>query len=295
MVYSIIGGTGTLGQELLKQLSFRYPSSIINVFSRCELKQAKIKDKYISPNIRFILGDITRPESLERLKDSRIVFHVAALKRVDTLEENPEEAIAVNVQGTTNVANFCIKNNVDRMIFFTTDKAVDPVNAYGFTKAIAEKVLQAKNKSQKTTSFVLYRWGNIIGSRGSLLESIDQLVKQNRSIKLTDFAMTRFWILIEEAVQFVVDTHLIADKNSIYIPPLKASRVIDLIDAYLKVKNKINHPIKKIAIRPGEKIHENMYSFHNNNPHEWNTSKNAPQYSSEELVKIIEAWLCKKS
>jgi FlaA1/EpsC-like NDP-sugar epimerase len=290
MIYSIIGGTGTLGQELVKQLIKRFPTVTIRIFSRCELKQSQLKSKYNHPNLEFYIGDITRPQSLRPLKGSNIIFHVAALKQVDTLEFFPEEALNVNTIGTNNLINFCLDEQVEKLIFFTTDKAVDPINAYGYSKALAEKLIVSR-LAKSGTSYLLYRWGNILGSRGSLFDSIQEQISKNRPIKITDFTMTRFWILIEDAVKFVLNSHLI-NRNKILIPGIKAAKVIDIIDMFLKVTKNIDHSICKIPIRPGEKYHENMYSDHDSGRLDWTTSKHAPQYTTEELRELIERWLC---
>jgi len=277
--YLIIGGTGTLGQELIKQIVETKEFSFIRVFSRCELKQKEVKARFNHPDIQFILGDIRDYQSVyQAMEGVRYVFHVAALKHIDILESNPEESVKTNILGTVNVANAAEARNVYRVVFSSTDKAVNPINVYGMSKGISERVLF--NRRQQFTKYFIYRWGNVLGSRGSLLETLQKTIASGKPIELTNPEMTRFWINIEDAVKFILNSYYI-DNKKILIPPLKASKVTRLIESYLRVHGIEDYPINVVGARPGEKVHEDMDGHINSNSHL------APQYTNDELDSMV--------
>jgi UDP-N-acetylglucosamine 4,6-dehydratase/5-epimerase len=240
----IVGGTGTLGHELIRQL-YNSCSSIVSV-SRCELKQKELKDEF--PKVVTVLGDIRDKQSLLKpFKNADVVFHVAALKHIEVMEENPEECIKTNVIGTLNVCDAAEEAGVKRVVFSSTDKAVLPINIYGMAKAVSEKIMLSRGH-------IVYRWGNVANSRGAATHYFKRAIENNEPVNLTHPDMTRFWIRIEDAVKFMIDTYKTA--SGIMIPNI---RITDL--------------------RPGEKLHESILPDV--------TSKNSAKYSMMELVEIF--------
>jgi len=252
MRYLIIGGTGTLGKELIHRL---YGNAEIDIFSRDEFKQYQIKKVY--PDVRCILGDIRQYSDIDfdySVYDA--VFHTAALKHVDIGENNVDQFIQTNLNGTINVSKKCSSCNT-RLVFFSTDKAVLPINAYGMTKALAEKYLMNTNKNA-----VIFRWGNILGSRGSIISYFTDIIQNGGHVPITHLDMSRFWLTINEVVDFVMENFAKhTDVNSVLIPRVKSATVQQIALAIGKLLDK---PVKftETGIRPGEKIHEHLYSDH---------------------------------
>lgn len=255
----IIGGTGTLGTALAARLSDAGHELVI--FSRDELKQAQMRQRF--PDIRFVLGDIRDPRSFNgTMKGVDTVFHVAALKHVDSGEDNPVEFIKTNILGTINVAEAAMDAGVKHMVFSSTDKAVLPINTYGMTKGISEKYLLSLNRNQLKTKFSVFKWANVLGSRGSVVHTFTNSLKEDGCVRVTDSRMTRFFVHIDDVVDFMLDNYVSASCTEAMIPPMKAAKVMDLAEALAKI-----HGIKKldvsfIGIRPGEKLHEVMVSTH---------------------------------
>ena len=273
MKYLIIGGTGTLGHELAKRLI----RQDVTIFSRCELKQQEMKLKF--PGFKYVVGDIRNLETLDRLFRGHFdtVFHVAALKHVDVLESNPEEAVQTNIIGTTNIADMCERYGVRNCVFSSTDKAVEPINSYGASKFLAEKILLNRNRG--FCRFVVYRWGNILGSRGSAIPRFVQSLKTDGSVSITDMAMTRFWLTIEQAVTFMFDTYRTCDESVPQIPNCKAASIPEVVDALSKILNLEMAHFKLVGLRPGEKIHETLKPGL--------VSKTAPQFTRDELIEFL--------
>jgi len=279
MRYVVIGGTGTLGSELIKQLGEK---NDVLCFSRDELKQKELKQRF--PFVKCILGDCTDKDSLRRvLKEGDTVFHVAALKHVDTIEYNVAQGIKTNVIGTMNVADVCIENKCAYMIFCSTDKAVLPINAYGYTKGLGEKYLFSLNKEGHETKFGVYRWGNVIGSRGSFIPKIIEQLKSGNKITITDHNMTRFWIRISDAVSFMLETYKYASKDFAMIPDMKAASVVRVVDAISKITGYPILGFQDIGIRAGEKIHECLTTSHS----ACLRSDNSSQYDELELISLL--------
>lgn len=277
---AIIGGTGTLGTCLVEKLHQSYD---ITVFSRDELKQQEMKRRF--PMVRYVLGDIRDRESIRyAVEDAETVFHVAALKHVDVLEANPTEAIKTNVLGTINVAEACMAAGVRHVVFSSTDKAVLAINTYGMTKAISERYLLSLNDRQSHTKFAVYRWGNVLGSRGSVVHAFADCLRDDGHIKITDPRMTRFWIHIEDAVEYMVETYRSADPKAPMIPEMKAASVIDIAQAMAKVLGRKDMKMSFVGMRPGEKIHETILSGHDY----CLRSDTAPKYSDRELGEMIQ-------
>lgn len=274
----IVGGTGTLGNELIKHL---VSLNNITVFSRDELKQQELKKKH--GDVRFILGDIREFESIhDAMFEQDVVFHVAALKHIDVIERNPEEAIKTNVLGSINVAKAALANDVGYMVFSSTDKAVLPINVYGHTKAIVERYYLDLNTKQCDTKFRVFRWGNVLGSRGSVIHSFVEDLKKEGVVYLTHPEMTRFWIHISEAVTFMLHNYE-SVKNRVFYPQMKAARVKRVAEAIAEIIGVKDYKIEITGIRPGEKIHECLESNHN----ECVRSDTSLQLTDGELIEML--------
>lgn len=265
MIFTIVGGTGTLGTEFIKQLGIGHE---IRCVSRCELKQQELRAKY--PHVQMYLGDIRDAKSLRKpFKNADVVFHVAALKHVDVMEANPEECVKTNILGTINVCDVAEEMKVKRVIFSSTDKAVSPINVYGMAKGISEKIMLDRGH-------LVYRWANVLFSRGAATHYFARNIRLNQPVNLTHPDMSRFWIRIEDAVQFVLATY--KDGSGVMIPAMKAAPVMDLIHAIGLVVGNVPN-IRVTELRPGEKIHESIM--------EGVSSNNSPQYTIKELVDIL--------
>jgi UDP-N-acetylglucosamine 4,6-dehydratase len=281
----ILGGTGTLGRALTKEIIDNHPEAQITILSRDEHKQAAMKREF--PQVRFVLGDIRDYASVARhVEGQEIVFHVAALKHVDILEENVAECIKTNVEGTINAADAAAMADVKHFIFSSTDKAVDPINAYGMAKGLAERYLYSLNADPTIkTKFSVYRWGNVIGSNGSAIPLFAKALKEQKEISITDPAMTRFWLPIEWAVRFMLLTFRQAHTDCAMIcPNMKAASVFEVVKATAHVVGRTGDvAFKVIGLRPGEKIHEEMISRHDGGM----SSELADRYTFEELCELI--------
>lgn len=279
----ILGGTGTLGTSLIETYKKVYPHVKVTVASRSEHKQYELSKKY--PWVKFVLCDIRDRGDVNRVcRGQDIVVHVAALKHVDILEENPLDSIKTNVMGTINVAHACISNRVKYCLFSSTDKAVDPINVYGYCKALSEKILLNYNNKQMTTRFNVFRWGNVIGSQGSAIPFFVKLVKEGKDVPITSLEMSRFWIKIEDASLFMIENYNRQNDNKIIIPKgMRAATVLRVVQAIGRV---LNRPVamKEIGLRKGEKLYESLASSHRPHPID---SMSALQYSDKELEDML--------
>ena len=291
MKYLIIGGTGTLGREMVSRLVGEKDSEV-TVFSRDELKQKEMKSEF--PTVKFVIGDVRDYQSVEkRSRNIDAIFHFAALKHVDICEENPDEAIRTNLIGTMNVAEAAIKNGVHFCALSSTDKAVDPINTYGHTKALAEKVFFNRNKSQGWTVFNVYRWGNVIGSRGSVIQQFARDLIENKKVFVTHRDMSRFWLKIEDAVSFMLETYQMQGHHHAFIPPLKGCSLLRMIEAISELVGVDKYKIHNIGIRPGEKLHEVLRGQHEDGGGLW--SNECEQYTDDELTELLEDYLFKSA
>lgn len=251
----ITGGTGSFGKAFLNVLlSSRKFKGVIRVYSRDEYKQYQLNNLFKSDKrLRFFIGDVRDKTRLYRaMEDVEIVIHAAALKQVPVLEYNPFEAVKTNILGTENVIDCAINNKVKKAILISSDKAVNPINLYGATKLVAEKLFVQGNSyvGERPTRFSVVRYGNVAGSRGSVIP-IFKLQATNNLLKITDERMTRFWITLEEGVKFVLKSLDIMAGGEIFVPKIPSVKIIELARAIApKAKLKIT------GIRPGEKIHE---------------------------------------
>lgn len=254
----ILGGTGTLGQELTRQLLDRGYS--VRIFSRCELKQKEAAERFKGQDVTFRIGDIRDRDAVTcAMHGIDVAFHCAALKHVDILEANPEESVKTNVLGTINIADAAIAQKVRHVAFSSTDKAVAPVNAYGMSKALSEKILLNRNRVQTETLFSVFRWGNVIASRGSVIPLFAKSLKTEKRAYLTHPDMTRFFIRIDDAVKFMIDKYRSAD--GVMIPPMKATRISNVIAGVCRAIDLHDAEIIVSGVRPGEKIHESISEY----------------------------------
>lgn len=252
----VLGGTGYLGRAITTEILKYNPRKII-IFSRDEVKHFNMTKIFGNTSkVHSIIGDIRDYDALLRVtKSIDIVFHVAALKRMDALESNVLEAIKTNIIGSVNVFNACVANNVPRALFISTDKACLPVNTYGACKFISEKIFTNYDTSKISTKFMATRFGNILDSTGSVIPIFIDKIKNGEDIPLTDDHMTRFIIGKAEAVELIFDALRYGTGGEIFIKKLPAMKIIDLIDV-LKEKFKAHNKVRIIGLRPGEKIHE---------------------------------------
>ena len=256
----ITGGTGSLGQALTKRL-LEKDVDTIRIFSRNESSQIQMESKFNDNRLRFLLGDIRDKERLIiAMEDIDIVFHAAALKHVPKIEYNPFEAIKTNVIGSQNVIDACLANNVDKAICVGTDKAVSPLNTYGATKLLMEKLFVTANNyldpKKHPTVFIALRYGNVVGSSGSVIPKFVEMLKTKKKITITDLNMSRFSITMNEALDFILKSAEIGKGSEIFIPKLKSYSIKDVKDAMYELLGNYGEEI--IGIRPGEKLHESL-------------------------------------
>tara|TARA_B110000438_G_scaffold112476_1_gene110375 strand:- start:82 stop:1077 length:996 start_codon:yes stop_codon:yes gene_type:complete len=254
----ITGGTGSLGTALTKRL-LDLDVDTIRIFSRNESKQITMESEMGKDRIRYLIGDIRDYSRLQKaLEGIDIVFHAAALKHVPVIEYNPFEAIKTNVLGTQNVIDGCLKENVETVIGISTDKAVSPLNTYGATKLLMEKLFAATHnyldKDRYRTKFVSLRYGNVLGSSGSVLPKFIKQIKAKEKITITDSNMTRFSMTMDEALDFILESATIGKGSEVFIPKLKAYSVNDLKNSLFELLEDTGEEI--ISLRPGEKMHE---------------------------------------
>lgn len=253
----VTGGTGSFGQRFVRTLLEQSRARRIIIFSRDELKQSQMKAAFPDPEgrLRFFLGDVRDAERLERaFNDVDFVVHAAALKQVPALEYNPFEAIKTNIIGTQNVINAALNRGVERIVLVSTDKAANPINLYGATKLCAEKLMISANaySGMQNTRFGVVRYGNVFGSRGSLVQVIEQQKKTGR-VTLTHEDMTRFWITLDQGIELVLTALATMHGGEIFIPKVPSMRVRDVIRLLAP-----ECEIDVVGIRPGEKLHETL-------------------------------------
>ena len=253
----ITGGTGSFGKKYTEMILSKYKPNKIIIFSRDELKQYEMAQTFNEDCMRYFIGDVRDGQRLvEAMDDVDIVIHAAALKHVPVAEYNPMECIKTNIDGAQNVIKAAIKNEVEKVIALSTDKASSPINLYGATKLASDKLFVAANNmvGKRKTRFSVVRYGNVIGSRGSVVPFFKKLIQDGATeLPITDPQMTRFLITLEGGVQFVLDNFSRMHGGEIFIPKIPSMKITDLAKALAP-----DLPHKIIGIRPGEKMHEVM-------------------------------------
>lgn len=259
-VVLVTGGTGSFGKRIVAKLLKTTDARKVIVFSRDELKQYEMQQLYKGEDrIRFFIGDVRDYERLFRAFDGvDFVVHAAALKQVPAAEYNPFEAVKTNINGAQNIIEAAINQRVERVIALSTDKACAPVNLYGATKLVSDKLFIAGNaySGAHKTRFAVVRYGNVVGSRGSVVPLFKQLAA-NGTLPITDPRMTRFWITLDQGVQFVMDCVERMRGGELFVPKIPSTKVTDLAKAIAP-----DAEISVIGIRPGEKLHEEMITIH---------------------------------
>jgi len=257
----ITGGTGSLGKALTKRL-LQTDVDTIRIFSRGELEQTKMHQKFNDSRLRFLIGDVRDKGRLDHaLEDVDIVFHAAALKHVPVAEYNPFEAVKTNIYGTQNLIEACLDQNIDTALAIGTDKAVSPLNTYGATKMLMERLFISANyyKGKHKTKFICTRYGNVLGSQGSVIPLFLEQIKTENKIRITNPEMTRFNITMKKAIDLIFRSLEKGKGGEVFVPKLKAYRTGDLKDALIEViKSECKE--EKIPMRPGEKYHESLIS-----------------------------------
>jgi UDP-N-acetylglucosamine 4,6-dehydratase len=253
----ITGGTGSFGKHFITSLLKNYRPKRLIVYSRDELKQFEMQQVFDAPCMRYFLGDVRDKHRLKAAtRDVDFVIHAAALKQVPAAEYNPNECIKTNINGAQNVIDACIENNVNKVIALSTDKAANPVNLYGATKLASDKLFVAANNisGAKGPRFSVVRYGNVVGSRGSVVPFFQALIDKGETIlPVTHPDMTRFWIPLSEGVTFVIKNFERMQGGEIFVPKIPSVRILDLVEAISG-----NRQYKEVGIRPGEKMHEIM-------------------------------------
>jgi UDP-N-acetylglucosamine 4,6-dehydratase len=260
-VLLITGGTGSFGNAVLKRF-LATDIREIRIFSRDELKQEDMRIAFNNPKLKFYIGDVRNYDSIhDAMKDVNYVFHAAALKQVPSCEFYPMEAVRTNVMGAENVMNAGAANGVDRVVLLSTDKAVYPINAMGLSKALMEKLMVAKarRRSDRETVLCATRYGNVMGTRGSVIPLFVSQIQEGKPLTITDPAMTRFLMSLDDSVDLVLHAFEHAQQGDIFVQKAPASTLQTLAQALLEIF-KSNTPIRIIGTRHGEKLYESLVS-----------------------------------
>ncbi|MCL2655852.1 MAG: UDP-N-acetylglucosamine 4,6-dehydratase (inverting) [Betaproteobacteria bacterium] len=253
----VTGGTGSFGRKFIATVLARYKPRRLIVFSRDELKQYEMQQQFDAPCMRYFLGDVRDTDRLiQAMHDVDLVVHAAALKQVPAAEYNPMECIKTNINGAQNVIDAAFANEVEKVIALSTDKAANPINLYGATKLASDKLFIAANNvaGKHRTRFAVVRYGNVVGSRGSVVPFFRKLLAEGaKELPITDPRMTRFWITLQQGVDFVISNFTRMRGGELFVPKIPSSRITDLAEAIAP-----GLPWRQIGIRPGEKLHEVM-------------------------------------
>ncbi len=271
----ITGGTGSFGRKFIAELLASYRPARVVVFSRDELKQYEMQQTLNAPCMRYFLGDVRDRERLKQaMRGIDLVIHAAALKQVPAAEYNPTECIRTNVGGAENVIYAALENDVDKVIALSTDKAASPINLYGATKLVSDKLFVAANNvaGRQRTRFAVVRYGNVVGSRGSVVPFFRKLLAEGvRSLPITDERMTRFWITLAHGVEFVLQNFQRMQGGELFVPKIPSVRIVDLARAMAP-----GLALEIVGIRPGEKLHETMITA--------DDSRNTLEYDDHYLI-----------
>lgn len=257
----ISGATGSWGQTLTRMLLANYNPKEIVCFSRGELQQVLMQRRFHDPRLKFVIGDVRDYEAVRfAMKGTDIVFHLAALKHVPICEDHPQEAIKTNITGTSNIVNAAIENGVDKVIDVSTDKAVEPLNLYGMTKSVGEKLIIQGNDLSSHTKFVCIRGGNVMGSNGSVIPYFIEQIKSGGPITITDLNMTRFFLTLEEAITLLFKAAEDSIGGETFVMNMPACYIRDIADVLMETYGKVE--VKEIGSKPGEKLDEMLISKH---------------------------------
>ena len=253
----ITGGTGSFGKKFIATLFEKYKPRRVAVYSRDELKQFEMQQTFNAPEMRYFIGDVRDAERLKMaMRNVDYVIHAAALKQVPAAEYNPMECIKTNIHGAENVIQAALANNVEKVIALSTDKAANPINLYGATKLASDKLFVAANNiaGGHKTRFAVVRYGNVVGSRGSVVPFFKKLIADGaEELPITDPRMTRFWITLDDGIEFVLKDFQRMQGGELFVPKIPSMRITDLAESLAP-----DMPTNIIGIRPGEKLHEIM-------------------------------------
>ncbi len=254
-VVLVTGGTGSFGKQFVQTMLQDYQPAKLIIFSRDELKQHDMRVAgFDAPNLRYFIGDVRDQERLRRaMQGVNVVIHAAALKQVPACEYNPMEAIKTNILGSSNVIDAALDAGVEKVMALSTDKAVGPVNLYGATKLAAEKLFVQSNAyaGGLKTRFACVRYGNVVGSRGSVIPLFIQQRRSGGRLSITDRRMTRFWLTLQQGVRFVIHCTEQMQGGEVFVPKIPSTRIVDLAQVIAPQAD-----LQEIGIRPGEKLHE---------------------------------------
>ena len=253
----ITGGTGSFGKQYVQTILENFKPKKVIIYSRDELKQFEMQQKFNAPEMRYFIGDVRDAERLtQAMRGVNYVIHAAALKQVPAAEYNPMECVKTNIHGAQNIIKAAIDNEVDKVIALSTDKAANPINLYGATKLVSDKLFVAANNMAggHRTRFSVVRYGNVVGSRGSVVPFFEKLIEEGaEELPITDPRMTRFWISLQDGVNFVLRNFERMHGGEVFVPKIPSMRITDLAESMAP-----GMPTKVIGIRPGEKLHEIM-------------------------------------
>ena len=253
----ITGGTGSFGRAFVRRLLADWKPKRLIIYSRDELKQYEMQQDFDSPAMRYFIGDVRDASRLvQAMRGVDVVIHAAALKQVPAAEYNPMECIKTNVHGAENVITAAIENEVEKVIALSTDKAANPINLYGATKLVSDKLFVAANNvaGGRKTRFSVVRYGNVVGSRGSVVPFFSKLISEGaKELPITDPRMTRFWITLPQGVEFVIQSTRRMQGGEIFVPKIPSAKILDLAESMAP-----GMPNRVVGIRPGEKLHEVM-------------------------------------
>lgn len=258
----ITGGTGSWGRELVRQLLPQMPQEV-RIFSRGECAQVEMARNFQDERLKFIIGDIRDEEAVdEATKDVDYIFHLAALKHVPVCELQPQEALKTNIIGTNHIIKMAIKNGVKKVIDVSTDKAVNPHNLYGMTKAIGERLIIQANQVSEHTRFICIRGGNVIGSNGSVVPLFIKQIQEHNEVTITDKLMTRYFMTLPEAIHLLFKGVEASYGGETFVMRMPSYYIEDIANVLIEASGKSNVCIKEVGMRPGEKIDEVLISEH---------------------------------
>lgn len=259
-VILVTGGTGSWGYELIKQLLPQNPKEII-IYSRSEASQVAMSRIFEDDRLTFRIGDIRDKDALSAAcKNVDIVYHLAALKHVPVCEDQPYEALKTNVVGTQNVIEAAVENHVKKVIYISTDKAANPSNFYGMTKAIGEKLIVYANLLPSDTQFVCVRGGNVLGTNGSVVHLFMNQIEHKGQVRITDMNMTRFFLTLPDAIKLLFKASVESEGGEIFVMTMPTCRIVDLAEVLIEASGREGVEVIETGTRPGEKIHEILMS-----------------------------------